>query len=682
MRYAGAFDVAQNFTVNGERTHAEPPFSFADEFRSLALLSDTWGQRAESDGATVTLQPWGELQLDRKLERPQRVHDRCRRRRRRAGRGRDRDAAVRVCERADQRHHEHGDHGQRPVPQRLPRRDRRPADLEPPEGDERRRHAGNRVEGARSSPLTRRSAAPTIRSSPDSWSPRRSPAASGRSPAPRSRHCPAAPVEPPPDTSLGLEALCVDPFGNLAMRLRNTGDRDRDVDWDDLAGPTSAPSSRKGSATSTSTSVGGGADSRIRVRADGGTTVTADGTGERCEGDITVTKRTSGPAPPGPWTIVIAGADGQAVRSAPLAAGQSVTFDALGGYEPGTAQFGEVVGGIVYTIREPDTLGGTATISHNPVEILTGQHESVTVTTTSRRSSRRPGKSRPAGAAADRSRAADAAARRARPAIGAGPGRRPARLCGRRPRATAPRRAAAGAGGGSPPSAPGCGISATPGGRGGAARAAAAAPADERRVAEIVSLSVSQGECRHRRPIRCTLGRVRPGAQVVVRTRARVNFAGNAPERRPRVVAQSRVQHHQQHRRRPLAVHRAGQPARADHGAAHRPRRRAVRVPRRRDGDGPARRRAGAAVRAPAERRHQCARGRHVRIQRRALPQHPTAAGRQDRLVHGHRRAGPHRAVLPHGASHRGRTGRHGPRPRAHAGARRSLSSPRRRAAC
>ena len=311
------------------------------------------------------------------------------------------------------------------------------------------------------------------------------------------------------------------------MRLRNTGDRDRDVVWDDLAGPDFGSFVAKGQRDEYFNVRDGGADSRIRVRADGGTTVTADGTGERCEGDITVTKRTSGPAPPGPWTIVIAGTDGQAVRSAPVSAGQSVTFDALGGYEPGTAQFGQVVGGIVYTIREPDTLGGTATISHNPVEILTGQHESVTVTNhfpeieppdpenpdppvlppiDPEQPTLPPGVPNPPSG----------------PDLGGVlPGYAAADLEVRH--VGAPRQAPAGTVfgfrtrvrnlGNAP--AVGAVLRELPQLR----------PADERRVAEIVSLSVSQGECRHRRPIRCTLGRVRPGAEITVRTRARVNFA-------------------------------------------------------------------------------------------------------------------------------------------------------------
>ena len=340
--------------------------------------------------------------------------------------------------------------------------------------------------------------------------------------------CPTAPVEPPPDTSLSLEALCVDPFGNLAMRLRNTGDRDRDVEWDDLAGPDFGSFVATGQRDEYFNVREGGADSRIRVRADGGTTVTADGTDERCEGDITVTKQTSGPAPPGPWTIVIAGADGQAVRSAPVAAGQSLTFDALGGYEPGTAKFGEVVGGIVYTIREPDTLGGTATISHNPVEILTGQHEHVTVTNHfAEIEPPDPDNPDPPVLPPIDPEQPTLPPGVPGPAVGAGPRRRAAGLRGGRPRGPARGRTASrrrqGASSrfrtrvrnlGNAP-AVGAVLRELPQLR----------PADERRVADIVSLSVSQGDCRHRRPIRCTLGRVRPGAQVTVRTRARVNLA-------------------------------------------------------------------------------------------------------------------------------------------------------------
>ena len=140
---------------------------------------------------------------------------------------------------------------------------------------------------------------------------------------------------------------------------------------------------------------GGDGDSRIQMVADPASSkpVTFDpvsGTSGRCGGKITITKQTTGPAPPGPWTVQVKGVDSDGVgtltRSAQLAAGQSVVFEALGGYQPGSAAFGDVVGGITYTISEPDPLGGIAEISPpNPVQILgfrdaREQNERVTIT--------------------------------------------------------------------------------------------------------------------------------------------------------------------------------------------------------------------------------------------------------------------------------------------------------------
>ena len=57
VRYAGSIDVAQNFTVNGEQTHAPPPFSFESEFAALNELSSAWAKIAQTSGATVRLDP-------------------------------------------------------------------------------------------------------------------------------------------------------------------------------------------------------------------------------------------------------------------------------------------------------------------------------------------------------------------------------------------------------------------------------------------------------------------------------------------------------------------------------------------------------------------------------------------------------------------------------------------------
>jgi choice-of-anchor A domain-containing protein len=212
--------------------------------------------------------------------------------------------------------------------------------------------------------------------------------------------CPPAPEPPPePDRTLDLEPLCVDPFGNLAMRVANTGTRDREVDWRDIGtnkrdfGSFVAQDGRYEYFNVR----GGDGDSRILMVADPDSSdpVTFDavrGTDQRCGGKITITKQTVGPAPPGPWTVQIKGVDtdgvGTLTRSAQLAAGQSVVFDALGGYQSGSAAFGGVVGGITYAITEPDPLGGIAEISPpNPIHILgfsdqREQNELVTITNT------------------------------------------------------------------------------------------------------------------------------------------------------------------------------------------------------------------------------------------------------------------------------------------------------------
>ena len=518
VRYADELDIAQNFQVNGDRIHADPPFSFAGEFTSLALLSDTWAARDQTPGATVTLQPWGELQLvgtstglnvftidaadfagaqigGVSVTLPSETAS----------------ALVNVTSNTDLTF----------GPQYLNVSPAGIADqliwnLPLATGLHVTRGVGWKGLVLAPNATVRGDGRPQLagqliaKSVPGGeWVFTGTPLAD----------CPPGPVKP--DSSLALEALCVDPFGNLAMRLRNTGGRDRDVHWDDLGGPDFGDFVAHAERDEYFNVREGGADSRIRVTADGGTTITADGTGERCAGEITITKLTSGDAPAGPWTIELAGADGGTVRSAQLAAGESATFDALGGYEPGTAQFGQIVGGIVYTVREDDTLGGTATISHNPVEILTGQHEIVTVTNQfeptgptdppppidPEQPTLPPGVPDPPpgpdlggvlpGVAAADLEVHHTLGPRSAPVGTAFRFRTRVRNLGNAP-------------------AVGTVLRELPQLR----------KADEARVADVLSITTSKGECRTSRPLRCTLGRIAPGGQVVVRTRARVHRVG------------------------------------------------------------------------------------------------------------------------------------------------------------
>jgi len=509
VRYADALDIAPSFQVNGDRIHDTPPFSFADEFTDLALLSDTWAELEQTAGATVTLQPWGALEL----------------------RGPSEGLNVFTIDGADFTAAQiQGVTVTLPSasstalinvttnteltigPQYLTVTPAGIADRliwNLPRATGLHVTTGVGWKGLILAPH----ATVTVDAHPQlagqlvaASVPRGDIVVTGTPLA----DCP--PVVPP-DSSLSLEALCVDPFGNLAMRMRNTGNRDRDVHWDDLGGADFGDFTARAQRDEFFNVRGGGADSRIRATA-GTTTVTADGTDERCEGEITITKAISGPAPFVRWTIELEGADGSAVRSAQLLAGESVTFDALGGYQPGTAHFGQVVGGIVYTVREDDTHGSVATISLNPVTILTGQHERVVVTnhyaeieppTDPEQPTLPPGGPDPPSgpdlggvlpgvAAADLEVRHTLTPRRA-PAESTFRFRARIRNLGNAPAVDTV-------------------VRELPQLRKG----------DERRVADVVSIRSSKGSCNQDRPLRCKLGRLAPGARVVIRGRARINL--------------------------------------------------------------------------------------------------------------------------------------------------------------
>src|SRR3954447_25611591 len=53
VRYAATLDVTRNFSISGARQRGAPPFSFADEFQALGLLSDRWSALPQTPGAQV-----------------------------------------------------------------------------------------------------------------------------------------------------------------------------------------------------------------------------------------------------------------------------------------------------------------------------------------------------------------------------------------------------------------------------------------------------------------------------------------------------------------------------------------------------------------------------------------------------------------------------------------------------
>ncbi len=183
----------------------------------------------------------------------------------------------------------------------------------------------------------------------------------------------------PADDSLTLTALCVNATGDLTMRLRNTGDQTRTGRWVDQGGTDFAPFSVPAHSDLFFDVQDPTANSIIVVTS-GATTVTAPGTTAPCQGQITVRLVTSGPAPDGAtWDVRLdAGVD--PAPTVTLGSGEQRTITVAGGYTSGAAPIDQVIGGVAYTVSVPDTLGGTATVSLNPIEILDGQHEFVTVT--------------------------------------------------------------------------------------------------------------------------------------------------------------------------------------------------------------------------------------------------------------------------------------------------------------
>lgn len=195
---------------------------------------------------------------------------------------------------------------------------------------------------------------------------------------------PPPPVPPaPPDETLQLAPLCVDANGNLDMRLRNTGDRERSGTWMDTGGTDFGAFDVPAGSDLFFIVHNPTAESAIKATSDG-TTVSADGTLRPCTGQLTIHLVVVGDGPPGQtWLIrVTGGTTGNIVHEVTLADGDTQTIDLLGGYTPGVAPIDQVVGGLPFTISEDDSHGAQVTISLNPVEILDGQNEYATVTNT------------------------------------------------------------------------------------------------------------------------------------------------------------------------------------------------------------------------------------------------------------------------------------------------------------
>jgi choice-of-anchor A domain-containing protein len=188
-------------------------------------------------------------------------------------------------------------------------------------------------------------------------------------------------LPPAPAQTLSLESLCTDPQTNHhAMRLRNTGESDREVTWIDR------DSAQRGrfiapAGTDTFFDVLDGNKVHHIVATSGSTTLEATTTTRRCAGTITVGKRVTGDvasAPAGPWRIHIDG-DNRFSTTRDLRDGEQAAVAVPGSYKAGSVPIGQVVNGVRYVVSEPDPLGAVATVDNPLITVTDGQSEVATV---------------------------------------------------------------------------------------------------------------------------------------------------------------------------------------------------------------------------------------------------------------------------------------------------------------
>jgi choice-of-anchor A domain-containing protein len=512
VTYGGTANVAPNFTVNPKPINAAPPFSFGTEFTSLKNLSSSLGGLNQSAGATVVLQPWGLLELTgtapglnvftvdaAQLAQAQGV------------------AITLTQPGATALVNVSTDTLLTLTPSYMTLTGVAPAGVlwNLPLATGLAINHGVAWQGSILAP----NASVTTAGGPQLY---------GQliaATVPNSNWVVYGPKfagcvpQPPADDTLTLEALCIDTNGNLDMRLRNTGATSRTVSWKDLKvggdfGDLVVPSQHDQFFV-----VRGGDGASVIVATSGTTTVQANGTDDRCQGQITVQLNTEGPAPPGQtWPVrVTDGQHGHVSQVLTLGAGQVDTLTVPGGYVPGTVPIGGVVGGVLYTISVDDPHGAAVTtISLNPVEILDDQNELVVVTLVYESEG---------GAGTGPPVPVDPTLPPEAPDPPPGPGLVPGTTGADLAisQQVSPARVPVGGtvhtvtvvrnlGGG-----PAVGVVAREIPHFRAAMA--------NTVARVLSLTTTAGTCNQRRPVHCSLGTLAPGASVTIRTRDRILVA-------------------------------------------------------------------------------------------------------------------------------------------------------------
>ncbi|WP_210495286.1 choice-of-anchor A family protein [Patulibacter sp. SYSU D01012] len=178
------------------------------------------------------------------------------------------------------------------------------------------------------------------------------------------------PADDEPDADVGLAPTCRDAFVDAtSMRLRNRGDETVAVRWHD-----------EESAQSGRFTVRPGHDRFFRVRdarrphvivaRAGGTTVRVRASRRPCGGAVRLQKVVTGPSPGGAWTVRLRSDVGTG-RDVALTPGVPRTVLLRGRVTTGEVPSGQVPGGVRYALSEPDPRGATQVTIDRPFVTIT-----------------------------------------------------------------------------------------------------------------------------------------------------------------------------------------------------------------------------------------------------------------------------------------------------------------------
>lgn len=186
----------------------------------------------------------------------------------------------------------------------------------------------------------------------------------------------------PSSADVALDPTCRDAVADTtAMRLRNRDDAPVEVTWHDERSAQSGRL-RVGAQRDAFFTVADARRRHVIVARAEGTTVRAVASRRACRGRLLVRKLVAGPSPGGTWEIVLRGENGRRRRVA-LAAGQARTVVLPTRVTAGEVPIGQVPGEVRYAVSEPDPRGAaTVAVDRPVVTIAPGSQLAATVSNT------------------------------------------------------------------------------------------------------------------------------------------------------------------------------------------------------------------------------------------------------------------------------------------------------------